>query len=140
MLDARPVHYEDRVWFDTGHRIVVKTGPASTDTTFMTREQLEAHMTLAGWRPLNWGIGGALKGDLIVYAFHAQPYGDHKVATETGRLDDARKRFMGMWFMSNDIFFDLARKVMEIEACQHETIGTGGIAMRCSGCNQFVTR
>lgn len=134
---SRCQHYDD--WKAYDHRLVLLS--PTTDAK-MSRSALEAHLTLTGWMPLAWGTGGMIKGDLIVYCFNAQPYGDLRVATTEYGRDQARvnKRLLDMWFMPDEFFWPIARKAMEIEACEHETIGIGGIPMRCTACSQLVER
>lgn len=135
------------------HRQMVKVGP--NHCAMMTRDALEAHLTLQGWNPCAWGIAGAYKPDgnpngecIVVYGYHSQPFGERKFTSEWGRAaKDTAKRHIDTagvgWFMSDDLFWPIVHIIMDIEACQHESVRSAdgksnGFPVRCTQCHLMV--
>lgn len=99
----------------------------------VTREQMEAHLTLHGWQPMYVGRGAAMnENELVVYCFDnyapgalaLTPFGDVGVgiAEQTlARLNlkkksgAAKQMCDGCWYMSDKYFWPLAHHCVEVD-------------------------
>lgn len=120
----------------------------------MTREQVEAHLTLCGWQPLSWGQGGAAKNDVVIYTTKTKVYeipqgpGVRFNVHTIWNQDPATiaKHALDAWLWNDAMFWRVANECLEFEACTHadtdpETTAawmasTG--SMRCPTCHQLI--
>lgn len=115
----------------------------------MTRDQVEAHLTLRGWIPLDWGQGGAAKGDVVVYTTKTkvwEPRADEPSARFNVHTiwdqDPATiaKNALDCWLWSDPMFWKIATECLSLDSCAH-IIGhdmTNALAFRCARCHQLL--
>jgi hypothetical protein len=98
-------------------------------TLQLTREQMEAHLTLQGWRPIMVAKGGAEMYEGVIYVFdRAGPYsGEYRVAiakqTLAGLNITVKRPHTDDWYMSDKYFWPLAHACNEAVTAAKESNG-----------------
>jgi len=79
--------------------------------TRMTRAMAEADLTLRGWRPVDYGTGGAVNGRDVYYTFRNRA----TKGVKTARMSESNtpREPFDMWLWSDEIFYALYDAILE---------------------------